>query len=288
MFPFTHYQKAESLAHALTLLRDDPDARPLAGGTDVLLRLRDGHPGFERLVDIRGLPELAGLSFDEARGLRIGAGATFSRVAADPGVELHARALGEAAASVGGPQIRNVATLGGNIANGAVSADSVPALLVLDARLELADACGARTVPVAGFHTGPGRVALGQGELITAVEIPATSLGLGSAYVKYAMREAMDIATIGCAAAVRVRDGLMTDVRLAFGVAAPTPVRCPLAEAAGQGRAVTEETLADMALAVLSDVSPRTSWRASREFRLHIIKTLTKRVVALAASRCPG
>lgn len=293
MFDIRTYRKAHTVAEAVALLTADPAARPLAGGTDILVRLRELHAGYDNLVDIHDLPELKGISILADQTLRLGAGVSFSDILHSEPVQRCAPLLAEAAASVAGPQIRSMGTLGGNICNGAVSADMVPPLLVLDAELRIAGPSGTdsepvtlRSVPVRDFHSGPGAVALHRGEVLLYVDIPSVSWqGLGTYYVKYAMREAMDIATINCACGLRVQEGLCTDVRIAFGVAAPTPVRCPHAEAAVLGKPPTQATWQAASHAVTHDVRPRDSWRAAADFRLHIIRTLLQRVLAEASGR---
>ena len=289
MFAIDDYQQAESVAQAVALLAADPGARLIAGGTDVLIRLREGRQGYGRLVDINGLEELKGIRVTGDGTLRIGALSTFSEIMASGDVRRCVPVLAEAVGTAGGPQLRNVATIGGNICNGAVSADGVGALLVHAAQLEIQGPGGRRRTPLEGFHVGPGRVALARDEVLVAFHIrPPHYRGFGAAYYKYAMRGAMDIATIGCTAAVRLAGGVIAELRLAFTVAAPTPVRCGHAEAAAAGRPLTGETLDAVAAAVEADVRPRTSWRARRDFRLHIIRTLAARMTRRAAERAGG
>jgi xanthine dehydrogenase FAD-binding subunit len=203
-----------------------------------------------------------------------------------PLVRENAPVLAEGASWVAGPQIRNVGTIGGNICNGSVCADSVPPLLVLDAELELAGPQGLRRTPLGGFHTGPGMVARGHAEVLTRILVPANPEGaFGAASIKYAMRRAMDITTIGCAASVLLDGESLAWLKLAFSVAAPTPVRCPGAEAAALGRPLTSETLKDVKNALEADVAPRTSWRAPADFRMHIIRELAGRAIRTAAQR---
>ena len=284
MFAIEKYRKAESVPEAVALLMADPEARLIAGGTDVLIRLRE-FDGFSNLVDIHDLPELKGINHNPDNTLTVGSGVTFTELEESPLIRECLPMLGEAAATVAGPQIRNVGTLGGNLCNGAVSADLCAPVLALNGFLNILGPAGMRTVPALGFHTGPGKVALGQGDVLLSLTFrPEDWRGWGAYYHKYAMREAMDIATIGCAAAVKLDGMTLSSVRLAYSVAAPVPVRCPAAEAAALGRSVTPEnlpaTLAAVSDAVASDVRPRSSWRASANFRLHIIRTLAQRVLA--------
>ncbi len=290
MFSIARLDSPTRLADALALLRDHPGARPLAGGTDVLVGLRDSmEPA--HLVDILRLPELAAEYVDAGGTLRLGANLTFRRLIASPLARERVPLLAEAAATVAGPQIRAMATLGGNLCNGAVSADSAAPLLVLDAALRLVSLSGGnemaeRTLPLADFYLGPGRVALRPAELLAEIVIPPTPPSSGWAWSKYAMRAAMDIATIGCAVHLTLTDDptpRIAALRLAFTVAAPTPVRCPRAEAAAPGLPATPASFAAIAEAALGDVSPRSSWRAEKDFRLHIIQTLAERLLHQAA-----
>lgn len=297
MFPIESFHTPCSLEEALALVQN-PSCQALAGGTDILVKLRETLQA-AHLVDISALPELCGQSLSSSGLIRLGANTTFTDLVRSPLVATHIPVLAEAADQVAGPQIRNVATLGGNLCNGAVSADSAAPLLILNAQLHLQSASGQRRLPLAAWFKGPGKVALLPGELLLAIEIePAAYTHFGAAYHKYAQRAAMDIATIGCAAGLRLgtsgpEQGCISEVRLAYTVAAPTPLRCPQAEAAAlsvaTGKVPTPDLLkrmvAAMAEAVQADVQPRTSWRAGKEFRLHIIQTLAQRVTLLAFER---
>lgn len=286
MFDIQAYMKADSVDHALALLAKHPDARLVAGGTDVLIRLRHGSTAFTQLVDIHGLEELRFITADATGTIRIGSGSVFTDLVQSDLIRAHAPILAEAADSVGGPQIRNMATIGGNICNGAPSADSAPALFVLNALLELKSQQGVRQVPVTDFYLGPSSVDLRPGELLTAILIPKKEYqGFAGHYFKYAMRKAMDIATIGCAVSLKTSGGRMTDFRIACGVAGPTPLRCPTAEKNAVGQIISDTLLTKISDAVPQDVSPRTSWRATREFRLHLISELAERVTRTALDR---
>ena len=285
MFDIHKYYRAENVTQAVDLLTEHPEARLIAGGTDVLVKLGHFSPKFRELVDIHGLAELK-TSRIEGETLTLGSGLTFTATINDPLVRQCVPVLGEACATVAGPQIRNMGTIGGNIANGATSADTAAPLLVLEPLVLITGPAGSREMKIGDFHTGPGQTALEPGEVLTGFAFDLKSLrGLRAAYYKYAMRSAMDIATIGCAAGVKMEGGVISDLRLALTVAAPTPIRCPAAEAAGVGKPLTEETLRAVVQALDQDIKPRTSWRASREFRVRIIKTLTERMIRAAASR---
>lgn len=289
MYDIEHYFKAQNVADAVALLQANPDAKLVAGGTDVLIQLHHMSKKYRTLVDIHELSELAGISQLDDGTIRIGSGSTFTQIIESPLVQQHIPALGQAVSTIAGPQVRNVATLGGNICNGATSADSATVSIVLGAQIEIATPNGTRFTALEGFHTGPGKVALEQGEVAVAFHFKKQHYqDTGASYYKYAMRDAMDIATIGCAAACRIENGRFAMLKLAYGVAAPTPIRTKTAEAIAEGKPFNAETLAAIREAVVEDVNPRSSWRASKEFRLQIIKTLAERVVAQAAKNAGG
>lgn len=289
MFDIKQYMKAESVKDAVKLLADNPDAKLISGGTDVLIRLREGHEEFSSLVDIHDLPELKTIELDADGNVRIGSAVTFSEVIDNSIIADRVPVVAEASSTVGGPQVRNVATIGGNLCNGAVSADSVGCLCVLDAVLEIEGPDGVRDVPVTEFYLGPGKVVLGPAEVLRCIRINRENYeDFGTNYYKYAMRNAMDIATIGCAAACRVKDGRFDTLKAAFTVAAPKPTRAVTAEEFAKGLPVTEDSINKLSEKVLEDLNPRDSWRAPRDFRLHIIKTLAERVIRQAAVNAGG
>lgn len=289
MFQIHHYEKADSVRHAIELLKSVPDARPIAGGTDVLIRLREGKKGYGHLVDINGLEELRSCRVDDDGSIHVGSGVTFSQAMESEIIRKHIPILSMSSATVGGPQIRNVATIGGNICNGVTSADSAAPLLTLNPVLRLEGPDGTRDVAMPDFYLGPGRVDLKHGELLRSIIVtPENYRQMFGYYYKFAMRNAMDIATIGCAASCKIEDDRMKDLRLAYGVAAPVPVRCYITEQRAIGRPLSGQLLDEIENSVENDVNPRTSWRASREFRLRIVRELARRVVLKAVENAGG
>jgi xanthine dehydrogenase FAD-binding subunit len=200
-------------------------------------------------------------------------------------------ALGEAADTVGGPQLRNIGTLGGNICNGVTSADTASTQLAYDAMLEITGKDGIRKISIHDFYKGVGKVDLAPGELLTGILIPKDSYeNCYGYYMKYAMRNAMDIATIGCSVNVVLSADKRTiqRVRISYGVAGPVPMRARTAEAAVNGQPVSEATIELVGNAVLNDVNPRTSWRASADFRKQIISETARRSLRAAVERAGG
>jgi xanthine dehydrogenase FAD-binding subunit len=291
MFDFKEFYQPKDLAEALEMHAEHPEAVVLAGGSDVLIKIRGGREAGCDILNIYGLDELRGISMNQDGTLVILPLTSFSHVTRDPIIQKYVPTLGEAVDLVGGPQIRNIGTIGGNICNGVTSADSASTLKAYDAVLELSNAKGKRILPYADFNLGPGKVDLRPDELLTAIMIPKESYEhTYGHYIKYAMRRAMDIATLGCSVNVRLdKEKLHIDrMRIAFGVAAPTPIRAFSAEKVAYGRSFDETLLDDVAKAALDDVNPRSSWRASKEFRVHLIQELSKRALKRSIEKAGG
>ena len=273
MYDIENYYNAQSIKEAVNLLKEHPDARIISGGSDVLIKIREGKMAGTSLVSIRDIKEIQGVTLMDSGDIYIGAGTTFSHVTNDPVIREHISVLGEAVDQVGGPQVRNIGTIGGNVCNGAVSADSAPTLFSLNAMLRIADGEGGRTVPIDMFYLGPGKVDLHCGDVLTHIIIPGKEYqGYRGHYIKYSMRNAMDIATLSCSVISKVDTAanILEDVRITFGVAAPVPYRCKKTEEALKGMEIGEELYEKIKTLVREEINPRDSWRASKEFRLQI------------------
>ena len=282
MYDIKALYEAGSVTEAIALLREHPQAQIIAGGSDVLVQIREGRRAGVELVSIFGIDALRGVSYDAEGAIRIGSLTSFSHIAASPIIQEKIPVLGEAVSLVGGPQIRNIGTIGGNTCNGVTSADSASTLLAWDAVVELTGPEGVRRLPIRDFYIRAGVVDLRPAELQTAILIPKNAYeGYFGHYIKYAMREAMDIANLGCSVNVSLSEDRRTvqDARIAYGVAGPVPMRAASAEAAARGGAVCRETVENFARAVLQDIHPRDSWRASKAFREHIAVELARRAM---------
>ena len=291
MYDIKTYYESQSVADAVRLRLEHPEAHIIAGGSDVLVQMREGKRAGVELISIFMLDELRGVSIDENENIRIGSLTSFSHITKDPVIQKHINVLGEAVDQVGGPQIRNIGTIGGNTCNGVTSADSASTLFAWDAMVELTGQGGKRVVPIREFYIKAGTVDLKPDEIQTAILIPREAYeGYKGHYIKYAMREAMDIATIGCSVNVKLSDDKKTieDVRIAYGVTGPIPMRAPTAEATAKGKPVCAETVAAFGKAVLEDINPRDSWRASRAFRQHIAQELAKRCLTRSIQLAGG
>lgn len=291
MYDIKALNEATSVANAIALLVEHPEAIIIAGGSDVLIQMREGRLADRELVSIFKLDELRGVSMDDEGTIRILPLSNFTTITNDPIIQKHINVLGEAVDMVGGPQIRNIATIGGNTCNGVTSADSASTLFAWDAIMEMTGPNGVRQLPISEFYVGPGKVALEHAELLTAILIKKKSYeGYAGHYIKYAMRNAMDIATTGCSVSVKLSHDKKTieDVRIAYGVAGPMPRRAASAEELIRNKPVEMEHISAFAKAALTDVNPRTSWRATKEFRLHLVEELANRALIEAIKRCGG
>lgn len=289
MFDIKSFYEAKNVQDAIEALVQEPAAQIISGGTDVLIRVREGKDAGSALVSIHNIQELKGVKVLENGDLWIGAGTSFSHITNDPVIQELIPMLGEAVDMVGGPQIRNTGTIGGNICNGATSADSASTMWTLDAVAVLVGPDGERKVPVREFYTGPGRTVRERCEVCTGFLIAKENYeGWSGHYIKYGKRKAMEIATLGCAVRVKLTADQkhFEEVRLGYGVAGPTPLRCVKAEEVLKGREVTDVTaIEEFAKTALTEVNPRSSWRASKEFRLQLIEELSKRALAEAVNK---
>ncbi|MCK9190373.1 MAG: xanthine dehydrogenase FAD-binding subunit XdhB [Sphaerochaetaceae bacterium] len=291
MYDFNNIYQPKTIEEALKMKSEHPEALILAGGSDILIQVRDGKLAGCDVINIQPLNELRGICVEDNGSILIRPLTSFSHITKNPIIEKFLPALGFAVDQIGGPQIRNIGTIGGNICNGVTSADSASTLKAYDAVLEIASVDGIRLLPYADFSKGPGKVDLKGNEILTGIRVPKESYeNTYGEYMKYSVRRAMDIATLGCSVNVRLTDDKKSidRVRIAYGVAGPTPMRVPTAEKLGNGKVITEQLITDIAEAALTDVKPRTSWRASKEFRMQLIKELCKRSLRTSIKKAGG
>ena len=291
MYDFNTLYEPNTVEEALALKKAHPEALLLAGGSDILIKLREGKLAGCDLISIYMLDELRGVYIQDNGELIIRPLTSFTGITVHPLITQHVPVLGDAVDQIGGPQIRNIGTIGGNICNGVTSADSATTLKAYDAILEISSADGVRNLPYEEFNLGPGKVDLKPEEILTAIRIPKESWEQTYGhYIKYAKRKAMDIATLGCSVNVKLTNDKkhIERLRIAFGVAAPTPIRAVTAEKAANGHAVDADLLDIITANVGADVKPRTSWRASKEFRLHLVKELARRATVASIEKAGG
>jgi xanthine dehydrogenase FAD-binding subunit len=282
MYDFKALYEAESVEHAVNLLQEHPKAHILAGGSDVLVQVREGRRAGVEAVSIYMLDELRGVSIDDEENIRIGSLTSFSHITNNEIIQKYINVLGQAVDMVGGPQIRAIGTIGGNTCNGVTSADSASTLMAWDAVMEVTGPEGVRRIPIEDWYIKAKVVDLRPAEIQTAILIPKSSYdGCYGHYIKYSMRNALDIATTGCSVNVRLSADKKTfeRVRIAYGVAAPIPIRAKTAEEFLNGKEITEDNIRKFAETVLKDINPRDSWRAGRALRRHISVVMAERAL---------
>ncbi|MBQ8999870.1 MAG: xanthine dehydrogenase FAD-binding subunit XdhB [Clostridium sp.] len=280
MFDIKEIKEPKSLEEALKVLDSNTKLKIISGGTDVLIKLHHGKFNDAELLTIKNLDTLRDIKVLEDNTISIGANVTFSDIFRSEVINNNIPILSEAAVSMGGPQIRNMATIGGNICNGAVSADSAPALFSLNAELKLKSLNNERIVKITEFYDGPGKVKIQRNEILTEILIKEENYkNKKGRYIKFANRKALDISMLGVALLYEIEDNSFKDLRISLGVASPTPIRCKNAENFAIGKGVTNEVINKVAELAKMDSNPRNSWRGSRDYRLHLISTLIKRIL---------
>jgi CO/xanthine dehydrogenase FAD-binding subunit len=281
------YTAPATLDEALRLYAENPKALLLAGGTDLLVQMRAGRKQAALVIDVKKVPELNALQYDE-EGLTLGAAVACHRVYGSEVVRKHVPSLAETASIIGGTQIQGRATIGGNLCNAAPSADTIPLLIALGARCKIASAKGKRNLPVEDFCVAPGRNSLAPGELLVSLQIPAAAAQSGAHYLRFIPRNEMDIAVAGAGVGVVIASGSFQSARIALASVAPTPV---FAKAAGDslvGKPVNDESIAAAAELAREAASPITDMRGTADYRRHLCAVLTRRALDAAVRQAKG
>lgn len=283
--PRFDYLEARNLRHAIALAQEHgDDARIVAGSTDFLVRWRQDTWRPKYVINIGNIAGLKRVSFTTRSGLRLGSLVTVRELETNPVIRQRYPALAASAAAFAGVQIRNLATVGGNICNASPAGDTLPALLAFDAQCRIAGPAGERTVPLDRFFTGPGGTVLERGEVLTEVRLPLPPRVSGSLYIKHSPRGAMDIATLGVASLVSLRDRgrVCHEVKIALGAVAPTPLRAYSAEDLLRGQPITPELLSRAAQEARSCATPIDDVRGSAAHRRDMVGVLTLRTLEQA------
>jgi len=278
------YVKPGSLSEVLHVLDElrGKKALVLAGGTDLIPRLRDRSKQAEYVIDLAGAG-LNQLVFEKDQ-LRIGALVTFATLCQHPEVRERGPAIAEAAVEIGAAQTRNLATIGGNLCEGVPSNDSAPALLVLDAKFRLQAKGKERWVAAEQFFVGPRQTVLMPGEIMTEIIVPLQH-DFKSAFLRFGRRRAMSLSVVSAAAGVALRDAQIATARIALGAVAPVPIRAHKAEQVLLGRKIAPALLAEAARVAATEISPISDMRGSAEFRRSISAVLVRRALENAISR---
>lgn len=276
------YERPSTTEDAVALL-SGAQSKALAGGTDLIPQLKEGRKSARVVVDLKHIPQLTTISRWTDGGWRIGGAVSVASMAAEPGLAGEHPGLMAAARLIGSLQIQSRATLGGNLCNGAPSADAVPLLISLGARAVIAGTNGLRTVAVESLPVGPGRTSLVPGELLVALLLPPRKARLGAQYLRFTPRREMDIAIAGAAAVVELSAaGAIENVRITLASVAPVPLRAPAAEASLKGQAPSPTLLSEAARIAGGESRPISDTRASSDYRRHLVGVLTRRALEAA------
>jgi len=272
--PEINYFRASTIEEALELISKLDSVKVLAGGSDLLIDLKIRRYEVKNVVDISGIKEL---NFIEDRGdhVAIGAATKLQDIIESPVIAAKAPVLAEAVSEMASWQVRNVATIGGNLCNASPAADTAPPLLVMNARLRLVSLEGEREVPITEFFLGPRKTVLKKGELLKEVVVPYER-GSGASFIKLGRRNAFTLSVVAVATLVKVRNGIFDDVRVALNSVAPRPVRAVGVEKFLKSREVSMSAVEEGAKRVLRDISPISDVRASAEYRKEMSVVLTK------------
>jgi len=267
-----------SLDEAVRHLEEDPGLVPVAGCTDLMVRGPEALHRMDRMLDLLGIPELRGIR-EAGGGLEIGAATTFSEIRSSAAVRAAFPSLVAAAAQVGGWQIQNRATLGGNMANASPAGDSLPVLLALDAVVVVAGRNGEREIPYSEFHTGYRKTAIEPGEIIVRVRLPRLPEGSVQAFRKVGTREAQAISKVVVALAGRIESGRIAELRLAAGSVAPVPLRLRATEEAVRGQTLGAEIADRAGREAAREVQPIDDVRSTAEYRSFALERVVRRMV---------
>ncbi len=274
------YFSPDSLDEAINLLKKYGDeARILAGGTDLLVNIKQRVREPKYIISLKKLP-LTYIEENE-KGIRIGAATKLRMLERSSLIRGKFHVLYDAIKVIGSVQIRNMATLGGNLCNASPAADSAPALLVLEARAKIAGPDGEREVPIQEFLVGPRKTCLRNGEILKEIFVPYMPLNSSTSFLRIG-RTSMDIAKINIAVLLRMTEGKVEECRIALGAVAPTPIRVKRAEEFLKGKVLSEEVLEEAGEIVSQEISPITDIRATAEWRREVSKVLTRDAILKA------
>jgi len=275
MRPFEHFTP-HTLDEALALLsRANGGGQMIAGGTDLMLKMKAGIARPEMILNIKRLPELKGIAYDELQGLRLGALTTLRELTRSPLIREYYPSLAHAAGVMASEQIRSFATLGGNLCNGSPSADLAPPVMVLGGTAVLVSASGERLVSMDDFFLGPGQTVLAAGELLKEIHIPPP---VGTAiYLKHAPRAYMDIAIVGVGIRLHLEGGRCRQARIVLAAVAPVPLRVRDAELALEGHSLSDDRFGRAAAAAAGACTPIDDIRGSAWYRRRMVEVLTRR-----------
>jgi CO/xanthine dehydrogenase FAD-binding subunit len=284
--PHFDYAAPTTVAEALRLLAEKgPGAKVLAGGTDLIIRMRHGLVKPSAIIHLGGIAELKTITYKPKTGLSIGAAATLAEVAAHPDIKRRYPAVAYAAGETANVQVRNLGTVGGNLCNAAPSADNAPTLMALGAEMVLAGPKGERRVALEQFFRGPGQTVLEVGEILTAIQVPPPPPHAGAAYQQVSARGKVDICAASVGAAVVFDGETCQEVRIFLGAVGPTPLRALETESLVRDKSFTPALIEQAGAKAAAEARPITDVRASADYRRQMVGVLTRRALLEAQKR---
>lgn len=283
VLPQFEYLAPKTIGEACNLLLElGSTAKVMAGATDLIPPMKDKVIAPEYIIDLKKIPGLDDLEYDEKEGLKIGALTTLRAIETSPLVKEKNPAIAHAAKVVASTQIRAKGTMAGNICNASPSCDTAPNLLAQGAKILVQGPNKDRVIKIDDFFLGVKKTSLEPGEIVTGIVIPPLAENERAAYIKHAVRKAMDLAIIGVAVKIRVEVGICTDAKIALGAVAATPIRAPRAEEVLIGKALTDEVIVRASEEAMNSCHPISDIRASAEYRKDMIRVFTKRAIKQA------
>lgn len=279
---FDYFEPA-TLDEAITLLgRYNGTANLLAGGTDLLVEIKEQLRRPDHVINIKKIPGMDRLRFDPATGLKFGSLVTAREIETSPDVRRDYRGLAQAASEVGSIQVRNRATIVGNICRASPSADTLPPLIADGAVITMFGPAGERRLALEDFFVGPGKTVLAGNEIVTGIDIPAVAPRSASVYIKHGRRKAMELATVGVAVSLTLDGAVCRRIRIVLGAVAPTPIRAKKAEAMVQDHVLDEALIEAAAETAMEESRPISNIRGSAAYRREMVRVLTARAIRQA------
>jgi carbon-monoxide dehydrogenase medium subunit len=282
------YYEPKTFEQATSLLHHFKGAASLlAGGTDLLVEMKERLRHCEHVVNIKKIPDMSQLEYSEQGGLKIGALVTTRLIETDVSVRTIYPALAQAASELGSIQVRNRATVVGNLCRASPSADTIPPLIAARAVVHIRGESGTRTVELESFFTGPGKTVLAPDEIVSQITLPPPGSGTRSVYIKHGRRKAMELATVGVAVTLALDGNVCRDIRIVLGAVAPTPIRAKQAEQVLRGHAIGVSAFKQAAEEAMRECTPISNVRSSADYRREMVRVITNRAFCQAVESAP-
>jgi carbon-monoxide dehydrogenase medium subunit len=273
-----------SIQEACEILKKSSNAKVIAGGTDLLVNMKKKVIIADTLVSLDKIGELKDVSFSGESGITLGSMVRIADIAASPQIKEKYPILAVAAGKLGSPQVRNRATIGGNVCSARPAADTIGPLMAYEATARIAGPSGVREEAIGKIFKGPGQTTLARDEFLAAITIKAWNKNTGGSYIKYGIRRAMEIALVSITSLLSIENGACRTARVVLGAVGPTFIRCPVTEEFLTGKTITEEIAQQAGMLAMNACTPITDVRASADYRRQLVRALVKRSLMESAS----